>query len=86
MTDQPCIVPAAPKSPRSRREGMKNEGTMGAHEPRLSDLLDDPVTRQVMASDRIELGDLNRLIARIRHHLAIRGLADSIAVRAVRQP
>ncbi len=59
---------------------------MGGYEPRLPDLLDDPLIRQLMASDRIEICDLSRLIARIRHHLAVRGLADSIAVRALRQP
>lgn len=84
MTHSRAAARPRPNAARHHRSGVQKDGALGIREPSLSELLDDPITRQVMASDRIDVGDLSTLIARIRHHLADRGLADAIIVRAHR--
>lgn len=48
-----------------RRRPMGKE-SLEALEPRLDDLLDDPVARALMASDGVERRDVERLIALTR--------------------
>lgn len=90
MTDRLSAIAARHESLRVRREAVKGDSVgkgdsvAGVPELRLSDLLDDPMTRQVMASDRIDIRDLSRLMARIRGQLASRALAGVVADRAGR--
>ena len=43
---------------------------MCRREPRLEDLLSDPLIRLVMASDAVEAADIRRLARRIAPHVA----------------
>lgn len=78
MIDLPETVLAALDALRFRRKAAKHGGEANDREPSLSDLLDDPLTRQVMASDRIDLQDLSQLMNRIRGQLATRGQAAEV--------
>ncbi len=81
MIDLPETILAALDALRFRRKEAKHGGEASDREPSLSDLLDDPMTHQVMASDRIDIRDLSQLMTRIRGQLATRALSVRMDVR-----
>lgn len=64
------------------REARFRSSKTGQQEPRLEEALTDPVVQAVMAAYGVAPEDVSHLMARLRHHLAVHGLADAVHVRS----
>lgn len=73
MPRSPLNRGAMPPSKRMTRAVLSN------HEPKLKDMLDDPVMQALMASDRVERRDVERLALATSRSLADRMSWDSQA-------
>ncbi len=85
MTDRPSAMSANLATLRARRGAVNVDNAGSVPELCLADLLDDPLTRQVMASDHIDIRDLSQLMIRIRGQMAARALSEAMDERAGRQ-
>ena len=81
MTDRPSAMSANLATLRARR-GAVNVDNAGSV-PELC--LGRSTTRQVMASDHIDIRDLSQLMIRIRGQMAARALSEAMDERAGRQ-